>query len=482
MSEVLRAFDDDDADVDESPAAEIAADKPRLVLNEGQATALEQIITSYRQKMRRYLLTGFAGTGKTTLMEEVVRTLRGMPRYADIPNDRRKVRVAVTAPTHKAVQVLARKLAAAGLFDIEICTIHALLGLKPGVSDSEKMVLKRSGAKSRTGDFDAIIIDECSMIGTDLQGFIDGDLAFHWVLYVGDPAQLPPVGEVSAPCFNTTEGSHLETIVRQAEGNPILHAATALRQQQGNAVNWDWCKPAENGPYGIFLAGDDADAWMHGAFTSEEFKADNDAFRYIAYTNERVKEVNAKIRHWIYGPTETPFVEGERVLCRNPIMENERNNVAFTTNQEAVVSSISAGRTTFTFGACEGGPGKHALPEWQYDLPVWKVGLLHPELGEVVCDLAQNEAEVKQLDRKLVTEAKANRSRWFDRFQFIEKIADLRPVYALTCHSSQGSTFDNVFVDVPDMTKRERFNPLEMQQLLYVAVTRPRFALVLVGV
>lgn len=495
-----------------------------MALNDGQTKALEEIITSFKAKRSKHRLNGPAGVGKTYLMQEVVRVARNLPRYGEegpatfgvqpiekksIPaffrgdvdameaQDKERmsqprkarVRVGVTAPTHKAVEVLRRKLHEAGLVDVAATcmTIHAMLGLKPGVSDSEKMILKRSGGKGCTGDFDFIIIDECSMIGSDLQAFIDNDLQFHFVLYVGDSAQLPPVGEDIAPCFEFGEAqncgvSELTEIVRQEAGNPIIKASTVLRVQQGTGrMDWSWCDPASDGAHGIYLAGDDADMWMQNAFTSEDFEKDNDSFRYIAYTNERVKEVNSKVRQWIYGDTPTPFVEGERIMCRNPV-KDEDDKVVFSTNQEAIVTSIEAGIREFTFYAVAAGPGKESLPTWRYNLPVWKVGLQHPSAGEVICDMARSEQEVKNLDRRLITEAKANRERWYSRFQFLEAISDLRCVYALTAHSSQGSTFGNGFLDIPDISKRERSNVLECQKLLYVGLTRFKQAVVLIGI
>ena len=116
-----------------------------MILNDGQQAALGEILASLEDGKQRHLLTGFAGTGKTTLMQAVVRSLvdKGVP-------------VVVTAPTHKAVHVLAGKLAEAGLSNVESMTIHSLLGLKPAAGDSERSVLKRSG-RSKTDEFKAVV-------------------------------------------------------------------------------------------------------------------------------------------------------------------------------------------------------------------------------------------------------------------------------------------------------------------------------------
>ena len=68
---------------------------------------------------------------------------------------------------------------------------------------------------------------------------------------------------------------------------------------------------------------------------------------------------------------------------------------------------------------------------------------------------------------------------WRAFFRFKEDFADLRPLYALTVHSSQGSTFKWAVVDVRDIAKRENDNILECQQLFYVACTRATDGMIL---
>lgn len=466
----------------------------RLVLNPGQSAAEAEILaavqahTEFRmgdKAAHDWLLLGSAGTGKTTLMQSVVRKLLLLPRKIEKSASGRDktLRVAVCAPTHKAVQVLKGKLIAAGLEPGEkpggslwAGTIHSVLGLKPVVSDSERQELKRQNPSS-VGMFDAVVIDEVSMISSELQRFIDADLAGHFVLYIGDPAQLPPVGEVVAPVFARMPAertSVLTQIVRQAEGNPILRAATALRLQQGKGVDWSWCHEDTNGRQGVYLAGAGpmADEWMQDAFTSAEFRQDNDAFRYVAWTNERVHAVNAKVRNWIYGETPTPFVPGERVICRQPVL-SESGAPIFATNEEAVVTSIEADTLPFRFMPLPPVRG------WEVTLPVWAIKL--EGAGGTTCYLPRDRQQVTAMDRRLVAEAKQNRLRWRERFAFLEGLADLRPVYAMTSHTSQGSTFGMGFVDVQDIGRAMQRDTLMGQQMMYVALTRFSEAVVLVG-
>ena len=217
----------------------------KIKLNDDQASALAQILAAYHAGETRHALTGNAGTGKTTLMQAVV------AKFLE-----KGVSICVTAPTHKAVSVLARKLRDAGLSSIKAMTIHSLLGLKVSPNDEENTTLKRNGP-SQVSAYRVVVIDEASMVSSDLFDFIEEDLKQRFVLFVGDPAQLPPVGEIETRCFSVCGKSYLSRIVRQAEGNPIIRAAQMIRERQDTTPDWDWTLPAEAGAIGIYRAGDE---------------------------------------------------------------------------------------------------------------------------------------------------------------------------------------------------------------------------------
>lgn len=473
-------------------------------LNSGQKAAYDAIIDAVQNRhsiMRpdditsnSWLLLGEAGTGKTYVTCCIVDALKQLPRYN---NSDRKLRVAVCAPTHKAAQVLTRKLREFGVNAVAI-TIHSLLGLKPTVDDSEKQVLKKQ-SKGFAGDFDVVVLDETSMVDTPLQGYIDRELEFHFILYVGDDGQLNPVGEKIAPIFARMpehRTSRLTEIVRQAAENPIIQVAGIIRRQQNNGrdVDWSWVRPIEAGNKGVFIPpANQIDDWLKEGFTSREFKEDNDFFRYVCYTNETVHRINAKCRQWIYGETDTPFVPGERVICRNPV-QNEEGATAFATNQEAIVNEIYRDERKFSFIELPADPysGKAHLPAFEVTMPIWRVRLVASAdmVGEtddegapygVPCIMPVDRQAMMRLDRHLCSQAKANRDRWRQRFAWLELMADLRPVYGLTGHSAQGSTFVMGAVDIPDIAKLAMRNPEEAKKLAYVCLTRFSDAVIIAG-
>ncbi|MGB8699125.1 MAG: AAA family ATPase [Thermosynechococcaceae cyanobacterium] len=71
----------------------------KLKLNEQQSEAIRRMKQFLASDADLFLLQGFAGTGKTTTIQSLIR---------DTQSKKKKVKVALTAPTNKAVKVLSR--------------------------------------------------------------------------------------------------------------------------------------------------------------------------------------------------------------------------------------------------------------------------------------------------------------------------------------------------------------------------------------
>ena len=442
-----------------SPANQQLPEDPELTPD--QAEALRSIEAAF-EPGAFYLLTGHAGSGKTYLMQRLTRNMLANKR-----------RVILSAPTHKAVTVLARKLAEAKIEGVTCRTIHSVLSLK-AKPQTDRLVFERDrGAEPITAD--VVVIDECSMVDEDLFRHIKRHLPNAFVLFVGDPAQLPPVGETESQTFRTQNQSHLTTIVRQAAGNPILAAAGVIRRSQGGAADLSWCSQAAlaNG-HGVFVPGDAAHRWMKKAFTSPEFEADPDSFRYLAWTNARVAQINETIRRWRYGENiPTPFMPGESALFRQPLILED--TMLFANNQEAKVIAIKRG--TFTHEVKEA----HGVSKWTASVPSWELCLRDGDGNEKTVHMVADNSEFQKVIARIKDEAADSRLRWKHLHDFQQGLAQLQSIYALTVHKSQGSTIGSVFIDLPDIRRREETNLLEAQQMLYVAVTRPSKRLIVVG-
>ncbi|MBQ8735464.1 MAG: AAA family ATPase [Bacteroidaceae bacterium] len=175
-----------------------------------------------------FMLCGYAGTGKTTLVSALVRTFLQLQRH-----------VVLLAPTGRAAKVFS-SYSGKGAF-----TIHKWIYRQKSILDATCFTL--SDNRLRNALF---IVDEASMIaGGGLSGFGSGSLIDDLVEFVysgegcrllllGDTAQLPPVGEELSPSLSPSYLSgmglsvtrvELTQVMRQSEGSGILTNATMLR-------------------------------------------------------------------------------------------------------------------------------------------------------------------------------------------------------------------------------------------------------------
>ena len=206
-----------------------------------------------------FILRGSAGTGKTTLIAKLVEVLEEM-----------NLSCALLAPTGRAARILGNKIKQiTGKIGYDGSTIHRAIYTLTSVEVNEgaetandpgiRMIFPLKKEESTVSLF---VLDESSMVGDkvshgDFMQFGSGRLLKDIVtfarmrrpgrtedhltklLFVGDPAQLPPVGENSSPAlsddylrqeFNLRVSSYdLHAVMRQAQGSAILDRATELR-------------------------------------------------------------------------------------------------------------------------------------------------------------------------------------------------------------------------------------------------------------
>lgn len=169
-------------------------------------------------------LGGFAGTGKTTTIAQIVATIHAEGLAA---GEKHRARIAFCCFTGKASLILRTKLERAEVLtgDDYCGTIHGLIYMpQKGPNGKIKWV------KNTALEADLIILDEASMVDE----VIFQDLAGYGIpiLAVGDHGQLPPIAGslnlMSKPVIR------LEKIHRQAEGNPIVQMS--LRAREGKAI------------------------------------------------------------------------------------------------------------------------------------------------------------------------------------------------------------------------------------------------------
>lgn len=430
-------------------------------------------------------LRGPAGTGKTVLTGIVALKAQQLG-----------LTVGVAAPTNKAVRVLREKIlevsntrAYADVSDessgkaargqaLDFGSIHSFLGLRLVEHEDGEQSCVPAG-EPRIANFGLVIVDEASMVGKSLFDMIEDGRGNAKILFVGDSAQLPPIEQHSkvSPAFTKTDKVlSLTEIVRQAEGNPIIHLATDVRKAIKEKVRVDPRRLLR-----VVGEATGAGVTLHKGGNKKAAELALDAIRngqdarIVAYTNKSVLYYNKLIHETLYGKDSDLFCLGERVIVHQQhvgVKADSRNvrtdkDALLVTNEEGIIAHIE-----------EGSP--MGFPR----VPSWRV-LLRTDPGDYVSvyvpcfpdDVERKISELFREWRTLKAEGKSERAKeksgqaWAMRKAF----APLRHAYALTSHKSQGSTFDTAIIDFINLDQIK--TDFAFNRGLYVAITRPRYSL-----
>lgn len=424
-----------------------------------------------------FVLKGFAGTGKTTLVAALVKTLDELQR-----------KVVLLGPTGRAAKVFSH-FAAHTAF-----TIHKKIYRQRVFSnETDNFVIQPNHHRDTL-----FIVDEASMVANEgLSGpsFGTGRLLDDLVQYVyngqgcrlmliGDTAQLPPVGEEESPALSADVLSgyglavtecRLTEVVRQEQDSGILFNATALRRRMEQNDCFDWPK--------VRIAGFPDVKNVPG---SELIEAINDCYDHagmdetmiICRSNKRANLYNKGIRNTIlYREEELSTGDVLMVAKNNYFWGADCKELDFIANGDtAVVRRVRRCQELYGFRFAE-------------------IILAFPDYGDL-------ELEVKVLldtlhsDAPSLTSEESNRlfnGVWEDyadigsKRERMKKIKEdpfynalqVKYAYAVTCHKAQGGQWLRVFVDQGYMTE-EMLSP-DYFRWLYTAFTRATETLYLVN-
>lgn len=420
-----------------------------------------------------FLTNGYIVTHNTTLVGVLLREV------AD------QLRIAVAAPTNKAVGVLRQKV---GDVPAEFRSIHSFLGLKMREREDGTMECSPDGLPS-LHEYDLVIIDECSMIGDKLFELIVTMQRGARILFVGDPAQLPPVErstvvpQVSATFSHVQHRAMLSEVVRQARDNPIIALSMKIREaiERGNAMHANEISAAlPNGAESHACVAFGGEATIFN-WALSALQSGMDA-RIVAYTNQAVDGYNRALHHALHGPG-APFAIGERVIVNEQTDEAREapgisadylrcRRVSMHTSEEGVVRAIARDDHPFyaQVPACKvlierdgGGTVIGYIPIDRQAFEAEKNRLWQEWRELKAIEAAAGRAvDAAMVQRRKDASTKAS--------AFSRAFLPIRHVYAITAHKSQGSTIDTVVVDLTNLAKIR--DPFTYNRSLYVAATR----------
>lgn len=452
----------------------------------GQMIALERMTDFLFSGSGRqvFVLRGYAGTGKTTVVSALVRTLR-----------QHRGKVQLMAPTGRAAKVFS-------LYSgIPAVTIHKQIYRQKSITDDTVFSLDRNLHENTL-----FFVDEASMIsneglagaqfGTgrlldDLISYVYGGKGCAMVL-IGDAAQLPPVGEVQSPALISRQlasyglevyEASLQDVMRQSEKSGILENATRLRMSLPPA---DSCDPYSVRPFMFCLKGFTDICRIDGSELIEKiswcYSNDGvDETMVLCRSNKRAIMYNNGIRNTILD-REDELSRGDNLMVvknsyywTEHVMEDSdkyddysMNVPPFIANGDiAVVKRVRKIRELYGFRFAD-----VLLDFPDYDEFDMEVTLLLDTLHSEAPALTQEQHE--QLFANVMQDYEHIRSKKERMKKLREDIyynaMQVKYAYAVTCHKAQGGQWKNIFIDQGYMPEENR--DADYYRWLYTALTR----------
>ena len=431
-----------------------------------------------------FVLSGYAGSGKTFLSMRLLRQV-----------EESGLCWTVVAPTHKAVGVLRQALDLEGLNPTWYpSTIHRLLRLKLKRSGDSELCEPTEQTALALEHLGLVLIDEASMVDSTLLG-IALQCAHPFktrLVFVGDPAQLPPVGEADSPVFAMQRACQatLSQVVRHQ--GPVLALASRLRDGRLPCQQPPLFPPIRES-CGQVQSLPQKD-WLNQARRAlrEASVQDNpDAARILCYTNRTLERLVPHARRAIHGEMadQMPVLPGEVLITRSAVMApasrdgeqtGEEPDMVLGSNREVVVRDVTPESCDLVdFGMSSADGPVPVIETLSAELSSGDLNLtlrLQPPVGSAA---RQQLDDVLKRLRQQARDAGQQKGRaiWRRFFLIRDAFAALGPAAVLTVHRSQGSSFGDVFV-APDVFRADQ---QIRQQLCYVAVSRARTGVWMIG-
>lgn len=407
-------------------------------LNQEQRDAFADVLNFINDPTRKFhRVSGGAGTGKSFFISKVADDIL-KHKAPDIP----LYNVAITATTNKAAAVLKNTMP---YRRGDIQTIYSFMNLRVhnDYSTGENRVVPTP--KWEVHDATLIIVDEASMANRNLYDYIDkGTTSNCKVLFVGDKNQLAPVKENISPVYIN---NHTESLLLQPVRQQNQQALMDLAEMAKDTVLTGTFHPIEEVPGVIdFVTGNQLKGIMERDYAQED-----PARRILCYTNSRVIDYNLYVRK-LRGYTQ--FYEVGELLTNNSSAELVDKSRLYT---DQVVEVIKRGKEY---------ENDQIVPNHIIDMI--DLTVRDPDTFAIYEVTVCADPE----DRQQVLNFWKSHKKWDRFFKFRDNIPDLRSVAASTTHKAQGSTYDEVIVDLADIGKSTQKE--QTARLQYVALTRPK--------
>lgn len=381
---------------------------------EGYAAFIDLLTDPDKKAM---VLTGTAGTGKSTLVKYIIENYRD-----ECPNT--PYQLVLTATTNKACENLQY------ITGHEVQTIQSFLGLRVRTDYTTGVSSLTTTNNTQMVSGVILMIDEVSRMDSYLLTLVNTYVTDSKILYIGDPYQILNVGTKVAPVFV----AGLPT-VKLTETVRHMNSISRLSEQLKETV--------DTGEWGELELDNEHIFTMNSEEFSEAIMKEFDRYdwrdadsKVLAWTNKQVNAYNHIISEHITG--EPMLQVGDYAVCNSYIRIGKYN---IKTDQSVLITHMTP--------ATEFGVEGH-----------------YTQLNNTVSAFMPISLEARNNRLKL---ARAEKD-WRTVRIITDSWIDLRAAYACTVDKSQGSTYKTVFIDLPDIYKCTDYSRLA--RMVFVAASR----------
>lgn len=437
---------------------------------DSQRVAMEALASFIFERGEQFLfiLQGYAGTGKTSLVSALIRALEEL-----------KVQTVILAPTGRAAKVISQY---AGR---KAYTIHKWI-YRLGTRNGIRQFFRKENKYSHT----LFIVDEASMISAespmgelpgmgslldDLIEYVNG-APHNRMLFIGDDAQLPPVHATESPALDAEylhhrydlhiRGARLTDVVRQTLDSGILYNATLLRNRLNDGdIGFPFFSSK---PFADFarVPGGELEDLLNNLYNHY----DCDEIVAITRSNKRARLFNNEIRSRVLY-RENRLATGDYLMAvkNNYYWVDETSEVGFIANGDIMeVMAIHKQQEIYGFNFADITVRLCDYPNYP-DIDI-KIILESLEVDGPSLPYEDNQRLYQAVaeDYEDIVNKRA-------RFLKIKNSPHLNAVqvkfaYSLTCHKTQGGQWKNVLIDQGYLTEENLDR--EYIRWLYTAVTR----------
>lgn len=438
-------------------------------------------------------LVGKGGTGKTFIVDYIIKHCIYSPSV-----------ITCTSPTHKACRVFSQSIG-----NKNVDTIQSTFGFRLNVNienfDPNNPAFAPVG-QIKLDITKLLIIDEASMLPAALVTYICKICKTKEIkiLFLGDDHQLFPVNESKSNAFARCSKIYtLNQIIRQDNTNPIVNLLDIIRDDIDNRtynfisyiINHIGYELYNDNNEGFSIVNNiDFKNYVDIYFHDKEYTKNIDMYRIVAYTNNTIIKWNNYIRNSIIKDADKNIITKNDLLMSYNTIVDEYGSVIINNSEEYIIKDIV----------------DYIDPSYNFKGFYIRFQQVHG--GFVTRPLfIINHKDIVSIKRyydvanELITSAKTcvNKServrKWKAYYTFkrnyllltnivdkhgkVQHSRDIDYAFAISAHKSQGSTYDNVFVDLNDMIYNKNgklyTNQQDLLRRIYVACSRTRKKLII---